>query len=913
MDMTINYSIQTMDNLVACDSATWNGNIYYLSGIYVDTLQTFLSCDSIVTMDMTINNSIQTTDNLVACDSATWNGNTYFASGILVDTLQTVSGCDSVVILDLSINYSTTNTYIFVACDSSIWNGNIYTTTGTYIDTLQTVKGCDSIVTMDLTINNSIATNDTILACDSAEWNGSMYSISGTYVDTLQTINGCDSIVTMDMTINYSTQTTDNLVACDSAIWNGNVYNTSGIYVDTLQSIQGCDSIILNQITINNSITTFDVQSSCDDYVWNGNTYNSSGTYVDTLSTIEGCDSIVYLNLNIYTKSQVSAGLDTSICFGEPITLNAVGNGTLSWNNGVTNGQLFVVDSSRVYVVELINSYGCITKDSITITVSNLPNVNAGSDNIICIEDSVQLIASGAMTYNWTYSSNSLYDSIYVRPFTTTTFYLTGVDSNGCINSDSMTISVNNLPNITIDTILPICLGDSITLNASGGILHLWSGGINNNTSFVPDSSQTFTVYVTDSNGCENIDSVRINVNSLPIVFAGNDTSICYLDTISLNAFGNSLSYTWNNGITNGVLFSPDSSSEYIVSTADSNSCFNTDTINVEVIVVPIDAGADIELCYGDSISLNGFGPNPAWSQGVLNGLVFVPDSSNEFILTVSDSNGCFRYDTLSIIVNSLPIVIAPEDTVVCSGDEIQLYGSGAEAYEWNFGFFNGELFSPEISGNYIVIGTDSNRCENIDSMSIEIMENPVINYTVSPVIYGNDANIMVTVTGGNPWKDCGIAEFEQPGPCQEPYLYDWDIDGLGDMDDDLHLFYLNPGSYFITVYDSLTCRDTATITIENSFEIFVPSAITPNNDGYNDTWDIRGINNFPTATILVFDIQGQVIYQHNNADRDYQPWNARYLNGELIISADYYYQIILDSDNPNLNNTKTGSIIIVY
>ena len=92
-----------------------------------------------------------------------------------------------------------------------------------------------------------------------------------------------------------------------------------------------------------------------------------------------------------------------------------------------------------------------------------------------------------------------------------------------------------------------------------------------------------------------------------------------------------------------------------------------------------------------------------------------------------------------------------------------------------------------------------------------------------------------------------------------------------------------------------------------------MPSAITPNNDGYNDTWDIRGINNFPTATILVFDIQGQVIFQHNNADGDYQPWNARYLNGQIIISADYYYQIILDSNNPNVNNTKTGSIIIVY
>ena len=109
------------------------------------------------------------------------------------------------------------------------------------------------------------------------------------------------------------------------------------------------------------------------------------------------------------------------------------------------------------------------------------------------------------------------------------------------------------------------------------------------------------------------------------------------------------------------------------------------------------------------------------------------------------------------------------------------------------------------------------------------------------------------------------IAEFEQALPCQEPYLYDWDTDGIGDMDDDLHLFYLNPGNYFITVYDSLTCRDTATITIENDFQVFIPNAITPNADGFNDNWDIRGINNFPTASILIFDIQGQVIFQHSN------------------------------------------------
>ena len=149
--------------------------------------------------------------------------------------------------------------------------------------------------------------------------------------------------------------------------------------------------------------------------------------------------------------------------------------------------------------------------------------------------------------------------------------------------------------------------------------------------------------------------------------------------------------------------------------------------------------------------------------------------------------------------------------------------------------------------------------------------------------------------------------------PRQEPYVYDWDIDGMGDIDDDLNLFYLNPGNYFLTVYDSLTCRDTATITVENNFQVYIPTAITPNNDGFNDTWKLKGINNFPNASILVFDIQGQVIYQHSNINGSYQEWNGTYQNGQLLLSADYYYQIILDADNPTSTNTFTGSIIITY
>ena len=908
MDLTINYSVQTTDSLTSCDSVVWNGNTYTTTGTYVDTLQTIHGCDSVVTMDITINNSVATTENTVSCDSVVWNGNVYTISGIFTDTLQTVHGCDSIATLNLTINNSNTGTDSLVACDSTVWNGNVYTTSGMYIDTISNFYGCDSIVTMELTIYNSVNNNDSLVVCDSTIWNGNIYTTTGTYVDTLQTVHGCDSVVTMDLTVNNSRYTNDSLEVCDTALWNGVIYTTSGSYTDTLLTITGCDSIITMDLLVNNSITTVDAQTACNEYTWHGNSYTASGIYVDTLSTINGCDSIIFLNLIVNNSSAIDAGLDTILCSGETISLQAVGNGNIIWNYGVIDNQPFIVDSTRLYVAQLTNSSGCVSTDTVQVTVNQLPNIDAGTDQQICLEDSVQLIASGDETLTWSHPIFTITDSMYVSPSQSTTYYLNNIDSNNCTNSDSITVTVNNLPSISIDSVGPVCSGDSITLVANGGVLYIWSGGVSNNFTFVPDSTTTYFVNVTGVNGCQNSDSITVEINSIPTIDAGSDTVICSSDTVTLTATGSATSFIWNNNITNGVGFIPLASNQYIVIGTDSNSCTNSDTVNVSVTNLSIDAGSDAEICYGESVVLTATGPNPLWSQGVLDGVSFNPDSTLIYTLTISDLNGCLKTDSVLVTVFDLPNVMAPNDTVVCDGDEIQLFASGANNYDWDNGYFNGELFMPDNSGYHIVTGIDSNSCENSDTMYIELMDNPTITYSVNPVVFGNDASIMVTIDGGTPWEDCGNL-----APCQEPYLYDWDIDGTGDLDDDLNLFYLNPGNYFLTVYDSLTCRDTATISIGNNFQVFIPTAITPNADGFNDNWVIKGINNFPNASILVFDIQGQVIFQHNNINGSYQPWNGTYLSGQLLLSADYYYQIILDTDNPNPNNTLTGSIMITY
>ena len=85
-----------------------------------------LGCDSIITMDLTVNYSASTVDSVVACDSAMWNGNMYYTSGTYVDTLQTIAGCDSVVTMDMVIHYANEGYDTIVACDVYVWNGVVY-------------------------------------------------------------------------------------------------------------------------------------------------------------------------------------------------------------------------------------------------------------------------------------------------------------------------------------------------------------------------------------------------------------------------------------------------------------------------------------------------------------------------------------------------------------------------------------------------------------------------------------------------------------------------------------------------------------------------------------------------------------------------------------------------------------------
>ena len=78
------------------------------------------------TLNLTINNSSSSSEDVVACDSYDWNGSTYTSSGSYTYNTQTVDGCDSTATLNLTINNSSTSQESVTACDSYLWNGEVY-------------------------------------------------------------------------------------------------------------------------------------------------------------------------------------------------------------------------------------------------------------------------------------------------------------------------------------------------------------------------------------------------------------------------------------------------------------------------------------------------------------------------------------------------------------------------------------------------------------------------------------------------------------------------------------------------------------------------------------------------------------------------------------------------------------------
>ena len=403
-------------------------------------------------------------------------------------------------------------------------------------------------------------------------------------------------------------------------------------------------------------------------------------TYTLTVTNLaSGCVSTdqVIVTVDIATPT-VNAGNDFTInCFansnGANIGMTPSPGITYSWSptgglNTINTATTFANPlQSTTYTITALNpSNGCQNTDQVQVNVNlNTPIANAGPDKL----KNCSINTTGAMIgslpqplTNYTWSPTTALTSpnasqTWANPAQSTWYVVTATNwESGCSDIDSVYFEVNVVyPIIEAGFNQSVCLGDSILVSATypSGTQMSWNNGIQNNQYFIPTVSQYYTLTVIGTNGCQSQDSLFVQVNPLPGIYAGPDVQVCAGQSVTLTGSFGTI-YYWSGGIQNGVPFIPSASGSYTVTGVDINGCQNTDLVSVTVNANPIiSAGLDPAICLGDSVLLSATGGlTYTWSNGMLNGTYITPNFNTLLEVTGTNQFGCIGSDILNITVN---------------------------------------------------------------------------------------------------------------------------------------------------------------------------------------------------------------------------------------------------------------------
>jgi gliding motility-associated-like protein len=537
-------------------------------------------------------------------------------------------------------------------------------------------------------------------------------------------------------------------------------------------------------------------------YSWNtGSTSNSitespNSNTIYTVTATDACGIQDTDNISITVNQQpniTAISQPSSICQGHSAALQVSGASTYSWSPSASlsasSGDSITAtpNSTTTYTVIGTDANGCKDTTQTILTVKTIPNIQtAPAATSICIGDSITISANGGISYQWSpsssLSSNNTASTI-AFPSVTTTYTVIGTASNGCQDSTTSIIAVNNLPNVQISPSNPsICIGGSQILHASGGSTYLWSPSSSLSSSSgstvtaTPNTTTTYILEGTDNHNCKNSDTVNITVYSKPnITVAPISVNICEGASTVINASGGS-TYSWSPGqglsSTTGssVTASPIVNSTYTVTGSDINGCSDTAITHITVSPNPIISATDTVICFGDNTTLSATaslsGTSFVWSTGATNNSINVsPANSTLYHVTATDGMGCVGDDSLNVVVNPLPTLsISPANPSICIGNNITVTASGANTYSWTPTINNSNVnnatttLSPTSTTVYTVTGVDGNGCVNSTTTNITV--NPLPNITVNPdidsICWGGSTSL--TAAGGNTynWSPAG-------------------------------------------------------------------------------------------------------------------------------------------------------------
>lgn len=720
----------------------------------------------------------------------------------------TIVGTNLFNALDVSFNgtpasiiYNTNDTIIAVLPNGATtglisvttYNGVGYSSTNFTVNPLPTpmIMGATNACTGDsinLTVGNYAAYNwSTSSTADN------IYAFtSGNYSVTVTDTNGCmgSASTTLSFGTSLSPVITGNTSFCvgDSSLLSVGMYNhyiwnnsdttssvwakTSGTFSVTVTNHTGCTGTASLTVTAHTnptpSITHSGSTTFCQggsvtlsagtfaSYMWSDGSTTSSisattaGTYTVTVTNVYGCTGTASqaVVVNPLPTPTITPSGATTFCFGGTVSLNAgAGYTSYHWNNGATT-QSVTATVSYDYIVTVTNSNGCAgtATQSVTVNPNPVTIVTANGPTTFCAGGSVMLDAGSFSAYHWSNGANTETVSIT----TSGTYTVTVTNSFGCTGTaSSAAITVHALPVVSIPGATSICTGDSsLVLHSLVTFAsYMWSTGATTDTIHVYDSG-TYTLTVTDANGCTNTASKTVIVDSILHPTISGMTAICQGTHNVLDA-GTYLTYHWNSGNSTAQTITRDTAGTYVVTVNNGALCHGTDSITVVVNPLPtpsITSNGPDTFCAGGSVTLDA-GTFTAYHWNMNNDTLEtnVAMTTGNYIVTVTDANGCTKTASQSVDVVPIP----PAFTIYYLTNE--LFSSALTNNQWYRNDVlipgaTGQTYTPSQLGVYYDIVT-INGCSTQSSDSITVTQ---LGVGINEVSNDNHFSLFPNPTNGN-------------------------------------------------------------------------------------------------------------------------------------------------------------------
>lgn len=671
-----------------------------------------------------------------------------------------------------------------------------------------------------------------------------------------------------------------------------------------------------------------------------------SGTINLWARTDKGCVDSQNYNYVVNPLPTIIASNDTTLCYDQSVTLNAVGGLSYVWSPPTylsnPNIQSPIASppypSSFRYTVQGTDKNGCSNQDSLTIFFYKKSFIDAGPDTSICLnkssplfKDDVQLEGKGVFSsVRWSPTGSLSNPNILnpiAKPISNTDYILYGTDSNRCIVKDTMRVIVlDPSVNLILQDTMFLCAGTTrVVVPYDQGTIssYSWSPSIG------IDSPQTrsprftpldTTLYIlTISNYCyTKNDSILINASAPPDPQLKSLDAICLGDTYQFSSNPNLVSYLWT---TSEPTFSdrniynptvrPENTQAYILRVVDKYGCTNTDTILLEVFRPPglNVLGVPKYLCQGDSIQLTAFTDQPCtylWkenksiSSDTARQVFAFPYDTTQYFITATTKTWHRCSTTRSFIINVqkpiYPYVDRP--TKICKGKYITMRASGGLYYHW----------TPPLYINDTLTDTPQVYPDKFFTYKVYISNDCFIDSILADVY----VDTLPKVDAGNDTTIFGDSEITLTAK-SEALLFNWLPKPMILSNPFLSSITVSPPDttlYKVFVTDGQGCigYDSVFVFIDPSIVLLIPTGFSPNGDGKNDVFKIiKSLNVRELFSFEVFNRWGEKVFFTKNIN---DGWNGTY--NELPSPGGVYVWRVEGIGAHNEKIMRSGNVTLI-